>query len=75
MNLASAKRSGNTNEAQKQADLVQSWAEVGDRIDKEELPKMQRKMRQWHGKMHRTKRMPSNRFTKSRLLQSSNTLD
>ena len=38
VNLASAKRSGNTNEAQKQADLVQSWAEkVGDRIDKEKL--------------------------------------
>ena len=35
VNLANAKRSGNTNEAQKQADLVQSWAEkVGDRVDK-----------------------------------------
>ena len=74
-NLASAKRSGNTNEAQKQADLVQSWAEkVGDRIDKEKLPKMQRNASTaWQ---NAEPNECSNRFIKViRLLQRSNTLN
>jgi len=38
VNLANAKRSGNTNEAQKQADLVESLADkVGERVDKEKV--------------------------------------